>query len=142
MNVSTSGLIPKRNGLNVETLKSPSLSSHFHQNTLSEWTIKTIRRASKWFILAKIWQKLEFVSLKYIVYTQPILTLHILNLLSFPFREQGIGRSSRGHLFSQPNYANPALLGLYLPLGPSFLQFLHPPLHIQVWNVIRITQLC
>ena len=62
--------------LNIEV--AISLSSY--QNTSAKllscvlWSllfvIKTIRRISKWFILAQIRQKLEFVSLKYVAYTQ------------------------------------------------------------------------
>ena len=56
----------------------------FYQNTLTKlpswvlWSLlfffcdKTIRSTTKWFILAQIRQKLEFVSLKYVTYTQPI----------------------------------------------------------------------
>ena len=33
---------------------------------------KTIKHASKWFILTKIMQNLEFIKLKYVTYTQPL----------------------------------------------------------------------
>ena len=84
MTCGTLGLIPKRNRLKFQTLKSSfcfllikiytltiAILSTL-KSTFCDTTIRGACKHSKWFLLAQIRQNLEFGSLKYVTYMHPI----------------------------------------------------------------------
>ena len=124
-----------------------------HQNTLHKlpsWVLwsplflikPSDRRASKYFILARIWQKLDFLSFKYVTYTQPIwvalskqyiyscLFTNKLKMITWWFKSFGCGIAQEiiSNL-SYPLLQFNQLCLLYISITYNFRLFLISKLH-------------